>query len=684
MVLGVVAENSLPLTMSPVIIDLAKELARDRLALQDLSMDRTSASYTLTHGVKKTILNTLLDEMKAQPFSLNIDEATTKTNIRVLGVLVSYWSTALEKMVVEHLAAIELTTVNANTIFMAMDKLFTKNGIPWTNLISIMMDSCAVMRGSKNGFETKVREQRAEHLLDIDGDSCHHIHNASKRLTGPFEGWVDGLLNDLHIDHKWSVDMRERLSEICGLMGVSFSRPERYVPHRWLSVCDVSLDTLRLWNCYVLFYYAFLKKEERETYKEVVLDIVSESEMEEAGRKRLRSLWRELEEKAKNFTDEGKKRKSRIVRKVLYEERKTKLELNFFVSVLPLLKDYVLLFQTKNPMIHKLHDEQERVFSDFLACCVKPETLVDKYGKNLSGPKMKKIDLTGDHRLPHPFVGREAKKTLEALHSDDRLVVDFTEKVKKAYEDCATYLQKKLPLDSKVLRALSCLDPDIRGNSRTLELLEGLIDLLPKGFLTSQEMNAFSTEVQKYASDMRLPDFHDRCRVDVWWTAVKNAGRFPVLSKVALALLSCFHGPQIESSFNVMGDILHVKTANTSVETYESYQMVKYHLRNAGKSAIQFFHRPDRKTSPVDIALCGNIKTSSFRYRKQLKDRRSERERQAAEVKRKVQKVTAKKTWKEMMEEKLKKSRKEFKDKKQERVLALKRLSKAKKSQNKH
>lgn len=52
LILGFVAENSISHTMA---YDKAKGLAKDPEALAELSMDRTSASYKLNHGVKKTI-----------------------------------------------------------------------------------------------------------------------------------------------------------------------------------------------------------------------------------------------------------------------------------------------------------------------------------------------------------------------------------------------------------------------------------------------------------------------------------------------------------------------------------------------------------------------------------------------------------------------------------------------------
>lgn len=50
LILGFVAENSISHTMA---YDKAKGLAKDPEALAELSMDRTSASYKLNHGVKK-------------------------------------------------------------------------------------------------------------------------------------------------------------------------------------------------------------------------------------------------------------------------------------------------------------------------------------------------------------------------------------------------------------------------------------------------------------------------------------------------------------------------------------------------------------------------------------------------------------------------------------------------------
>ena len=185
MVLATMAGYQLSFTMAPVLINLAQALSKDQKALNSLSMARTTASYKMKNGLAETFKSSTTEKMKTKNFSLNIDESTSGNLQRVLTVLVSYFDE--NEVVVEHLFSTSLIKVDSQSIFNAVDKFFDDNEIPWENLVSILMDSCNVMRGSKSGFETRIRDSRAHHLLDIDGDACHHIHNASKSTFESFD-----------------------------------------------------------------------------------------------------------------------------------------------------------------------------------------------------------------------------------------------------------------------------------------------------------------------------------------------------------------------------------------------------------------------------------------------------------------------------------------------------------------
>lgn len=51
MVLGTLAEHSIPFSMAPVIVGLAQTLSLDKVALQGIKLSRTAASYKMVHGL---------------------------------------------------------------------------------------------------------------------------------------------------------------------------------------------------------------------------------------------------------------------------------------------------------------------------------------------------------------------------------------------------------------------------------------------------------------------------------------------------------------------------------------------------------------------------------------------------------------------------------------------------------
>ena len=87
------------------------------------------------------------------------------------------------------------------------------------------------MRGSKTGLEQLIRQRKAPNLLDIDGDVCHHLHNASQKMCLPFNDLAEDLFKDLHLDFQYSTDLRDQMSEVCELMGLSFTMPARFIKH---------------------------------------------------------------------------------------------------------------------------------------------------------------------------------------------------------------------------------------------------------------------------------------------------------------------------------------------------------------------------------------------------------------------------------------------------------------------
>ncbi|KAJ4921189.1 hypothetical protein JOQ06_025912, partial [Pogonophryne albipinna] len=207
-------------------------------------------------------------------------------------------------------------------------------------------------------------------LLDVDGDSCHHLHNAVKKFAEPFENYLEQLFTDLHTDHLCASDQIMYLKEIAEYMDIPASNPKRFVSHRRLSAYDVGMQTKRLLPVY--------KRE---------------------------STAKDLSKKG--MTELGKKRKSRVVKKIWFENQKVDLHLSVYLSVLPILKEYVMVFQESQTLVHKLHDKQLQVFVNFLACFIKPEHL------KISHKALSELDLANRTLYSQLYIGKVAEN-LEA------------------------------------------------------------------------------------------------------------------------------------------------------------------------------------------------------------------------------------------------------------------------------
>ena len=171
-------------------------------------------------------------------------------------------------------------------------------------------------------------------------------------------------------------------------------------------------------DAFHIFYYSFLEPDDKALFKEPARNILDDRKVSQQGIQRVTAIWKELGKK--KLTDDGKRRKTRIAQKVVVQTKKTMLTMNFFIAVLPIMKEYVCLFQSREPLIHLLHDKQEQVFKDFMACFVKSENLVHKTAKQL-----KLLNLDSDEGLflhsKDMFVGRPTRDVMSTCTNVTKL-----------------------------------------------------------------------------------------------------------------------------------------------------------------------------------------------------------------------------------------------------------------------
>ena len=140
-----------------------------------------SVSYKIQYGLAQTKKNKPVAKLPVTPFSLNLDEATL-SNLQVFFILVSYFDDHTMSVKGEQLSSLSVPTVNAQNLFKEPTGLCLDLHIPLEHLLMMFMDLVQIMRGHKSGLETRIKEV-APHLVDIDGNTCHHIHNIVKKFT---------------------------------------------------------------------------------------------------------------------------------------------------------------------------------------------------------------------------------------------------------------------------------------------------------------------------------------------------------------------------------------------------------------------------------------------------------------------------------------------------------------------
>ena len=121
-------------------------------------------------------------------------------------MIVAYFSNESDCVKIQYYNSETFMEVNVKRLFEHLKSCFANNNIPFTDLKSNLSNSTNYKRGKKAGFETLLRNE-ASHLLNIDGDICHHAHNSAKKFLNTFQNYIETLLIDIQTETQWCPDL---------------------------------------------------------------------------------------------------------------------------------------------------------------------------------------------------------------------------------------------------------------------------------------------------------------------------------------------------------------------------------------------------------------------------------------------------------------------------------------------
>ncbi|GBO00885.1 hypothetical protein AVEN_93024-1 [Araneus ventricosus] len=128
-----------------------------------------------------------------------------------------------------------------------------------------------------------------------------------------------------------------------------------------------------------------------------------------------------------------------------------------------------------------------------------------------------------------------------------------------------------MPFANPFLKAVSSLDPCNRKTSVALELMKEP-PLYASNVVQDSEKEACDLEIHNFQNDIFCDIVEES--VDLWWRDVENTSKYPLLSRVAFALLTCFHEPKVESSFSIMNNVIPPGSNRLNVLTFNAMQCI--------------------------------------------------------------------------------------------------------------
>ena len=587
--------------------DLFTKMFPDSKIAENFKLSHTSASYIIGHGLLPHFTKVLINDLSESqlPFSVHFDETTSDQVKKQMDLTLRYWSPKHGEIWTGFYTSLFFGHAEGEVVATAIHKKLLEDEVPIERMVTLVRDGPNVNKTIFRKMNELIKHDHPDFagLVDLGSCTIHIVHNAFGKGMQECGKEIEQLCMDLHSLFKYSAARREDFKELQCEMDLDMHNFQQHTEVRWLSIGPAIKRLLEQWEA-ICRFIEDLNKDTKKVPKSI-------------NYKRIYLLL-------------GTK-----------EKEITKVNLEFFNSVVPLFEQFLRLFQKSSPTVHILYDSMCDVLEKLMRRFMKMEELERKYGPELASIKCKDVN---NHLADKDIViGDEARKELSKLSDDQKRKVMLG--VHRFYSTTVSYLQEKLPLDNKLLRQLGCLNPMKRKDS-TASSIESIASAVqPKVNKT-----LLGDEWKVYQRDTNLPDYDPKERIEVFWKEVFElpgpAGEpkyqlLPLVVKSALVLAQT--NAESERSLSVNARIVTKDRSLLGEKTIVGIHIVK--------EAVRFFDPVNRQPEKIQITsnLKKAVKSAHAAYREHL-EKEKEMEKKKKEEENRLKEIAEKeKKEKEML-----------------------------------
>ncbi len=503
-----VVEHNVSFQTMDHLSDLLTDIFPDSAIAEKFKSKHTKTRCIVKHVLAAQFRATLQETLKKTPFSIIIDETTDISSSKLLAIVVRFYSNQEKTVKSLFLKLIEVTDADATTLTTTLTGYFEKEGIPLENIVGYASDTTNVMFGQHHSVVSLLKE-RIPHLFTMKC-LCHTAHLCASHACEKLPRSVEDLVRDIYSHFAHSA---KRLAEYERFQ--SFTNIE---PHKLLKPAQTRW--LSLEQCVV----------------------------------RVLEQWPALEEYFKKAAETD-----RLVSAcTIYSALKNpimKLYLHFLKFVLPKFIHFNKLFQSETPNIHFLTSYLSSTYKSFLSCY-----LSSTYIRSISLERLNPNSQSNFLPLTSMSMGEEVAQFLIAPVSNnlkDQLK-GFLEHVQLFYVEAALQIKGRFPIDDKVLKALTFLNPDTINSTSASDVI-ALASKFPN-IIPEDDLHRIDHEWRElqFLDPSDLPTTSCRRKdVVLFWggiseiTDTSGESRFPTISRLTKSLLVFPHSnAEVERVFS--------------------------------------------------------------------------------------------------------------------------------------
>ena len=115
---------------------------------------------------------------------------------------------------------------------------------------------------------------------------------------------METLYCDIYKDFKWSEDLKDVLEDLWKHLEITYRQPEMYAATCWLSVYEITISNIYIFDVLVVLYHSFLSDDDSKLYKSRLDTIYTRRKVTEESKKAIKKHQTFLKNKKKK-SDEG-------------------------------------------------------------------------------------------------------------------------------------------------------------------------------------------------------------------------------------------------------------------------------------------------------------------------------------------------------------------------------------------